>query len=78
MDPLLSPTLTVEALFNRWPQTMKVFVRLRFACIGCAMSSFDTLADVARNYGVPLEQLTAELTAAIEESESNTQSAPHP
>lgn len=68
MDPLLSPTLTVEALFNRWPQTMNVFVRLRFACIGCAMSSFDTLADVARNYGMSLDQLTDELMAAIEEA----------
>ncbi len=68
MDPLLSPTLTVEALFNRWPQTMNVFVRLRFACIGCAMSSFDTLADVARNYGMPLDQLTDELMAEIEEA----------
>ncbi|MHB1120295.1 MAG: DUF1858 domain-containing protein [Bellilinea sp.] len=73
---MLSPTLTVEALFNRWPQTMNVFVRLRFACIGCAMSPFDTLADVARNYGMPLQQLTVELIAAIEESAPNP--PPHP
>lgn len=67
-EPLLSPTLTVDELFNRWPQTMNVFVQLRFACIGCAMSSFDTLQDVAANYGISLDELMDKLTAVIDET----------
>jgi len=66
VSPPLSPSLTVEQLFDTWPQTMRVFVRLRFACIGCAIAPFDTLADVAKNYDMPQEKLLAELAAVIE------------
>lgn len=66
-DLSLSPTLTVQELFDRWPRTMNVFVRLRFACIGCAIAPFDTLEDVAKNYGLTQEDLLAQLAAEIEE-----------
>ena len=66
MDTILSPTLTVDRLFAKWPQTTAVFLRRRFACIGCLMAPFDTLEDVARNYQVDLVELLAELSAAIE------------
>lgn len=65
-DLSLSPTLTVQQLFDHWPQTMNVFIRLRFACIGCAVAPFDTLADVAKNYGISPEELLAELSAVID------------
>ena len=65
----LSPTLTVDRLFAKWPQTTAVFLRRRFACIGCLMAPFDTLEDVARNYQVDLGELLAELSAAIEGKE---------
>ncbi len=66
METTLSPTLTVDRLFAIWPQTTAVFLRRRFACIGCLMAPFDTLEDVARNYQVDLAELLAELSAAIE------------
>ena len=66
METALSPTLTVEQLFARWPQTTAVFLQHRFACIGCLMAPFDTLADVARNYQVDLAEFLAELSATIE------------
>lgn len=65
-DLSLSPTLTVQELFDRWPRTMNVFVRLRFACIGCVIAPFDTLEDVAKNYGLTQEELLAQLAAEIE------------
>jgi len=61
----LSPTLTVQQLFDRWPETMNVFVRLRFACIGCAIAPFDTIEDVAKNYGLTQEELLAQLAEEI-------------
>ena len=66
METILSPALTVDRLFAKWPQTTAVFLRRRFACIGCLMAPFDTLEDVARNYQVDLVELLAELSAAIE------------
>jgi len=61
----LSPTLTVAELFRQWPQSPKVFLRHRFACIGCLMAPFDTLTDVARNYQVDLDELRKELRVVI-------------
>ncbi len=72
MDVLpLSPTLTVERLFAQWPQTIPVFLRHRFGCIGCLMAPFDTLHDVARNYNITLPDLLAELSDAIEKKKSS-------
>lgn len=66
MEPdALSPALTVAQLFARWPQTIPVFVRHRFACVGCLLAPFDTLTDVARNYQVDLGKLREELAAVI-------------
>ena len=66
METTLSPTLTVDRLFANWPQTTAVFLRRRFACIGCLMAPFDTLEDVARNYQVDLGDLLLELSMTIE------------
>ncbi|MHB0989199.1 MAG: hypothetical protein ACYC3P_11135 [Bellilinea sp.] len=66
METTLSPTLTVDRLFANWPQTTAVFLRRRFACIGCLMAPFDTLEDVARNYEVDLGDLLLELSTTIE------------
>ncbi|MHB8113010.1 MAG: hypothetical protein ACYDHA_06075 [Bellilinea sp.] len=66
MDTILSPALTVDRLFAKWPQTTAVFLRRRFACIGCLMAPFDTLEDVARNYQVDLGDLLLELSMTSE------------
>ncbi len=65
--PLL-PDLTVTDLLNRWEQTASVFVNLRMACVGCPLSSFETLDNVAHVYGLPLETLMSGLRKAIGEA----------
>lgn len=61
----LKPDLTVADLLKRWGQTASVFVNLRMACVGCPLSSFETLDNVAHVYGLPLEELLSELEKAI-------------
>jgi len=73
----LSPALTVEQIFAQWPQTIPVFLRHRFGCIGCLMAPFDTLHDVARNYQVDMAELLAELSEAINKR-SNPGTMPEP
>ena len=38
-----------------------------YACVGCAMARFDTLADAARSYGQRADELLAELDRAARE-----------
>ena len=68
----LSPTLTVERLFAQWPQTISVFLRHRYGCIGCLMAPFDTVHDVARNYQVDVAELLAELIEGESKIQSTT------
>lgn len=56
---------TVAEVLNRWPQTTLVFARYHTACVGCVMAPFDTLADVATNYGLSLADLLEALHLAI-------------
>lgn len=66
MEPtLVSPHLTVDQLLKRWNQVIPVFMRLRMSCVGCPMSSFETLDTVAEIYGLSLNYLINELDSAI-------------
>jgi hybrid cluster-associated redox disulfide protein len=62
-----SATTTVSAYLERCPEAARVFLAHRMACVGCSLAKFDTLADAARAYGLPLDGFLhelAELTVA--------------
>lgn len=52
---------TVAAYLDRCPQGARVFLAHRMACVGCSLAKFDTLADAARAYGLPLDGFLHEL-----------------
>lgn len=58
--------MLVAEVLRSWPQTVAVFLHHKTACIGCAMSPFETLVDVSRNYAIPLEKLLGELAESVE------------
>jgi hybrid cluster-associated redox disulfide protein len=65
MDEVSIPeTMTAEELQQRWPATIRVLIRRRMACVGCPMARFDSVRDLALNYGIPLEDLRLELAQA--------------
>ncbi len=65
MDELSIPeTMTAEEFQRRWPATIEVLMRRRMACVGCPMARFDSVRDLAANYGIPLEELRRELAQA--------------
>ncbi len=53
--------LLVAEVMQRWPQTVSVFVRRRMACPGCPAAPFETVAEAAAIYGMPVDELLAEL-----------------
>lgn len=66
MATTLDKTMTVAELFQRWPQAIPLFLELRMVCAGCWMAPFDTIEDVTRNYGLPVEPFIARLEAVID------------
>ncbi len=69
-NKLLNLNMCVSDLLKDWPQVIPVFMRHNMACVGCSMSSFETLGDAAKIYGMIPESFLAELKQVIEASSS--------
>jgi hybrid cluster-associated redox disulfide protein len=61
----ISPEISVSDLFARWPVAIPIFIKRQMSCVGCGMASFDTLEDVARIYGIPVEDLIQEIVQLV-------------
>lgn len=57
--------LTVAELLAERREAAAVFVRRRMSCVGCTMSRFETLSEVAQAYGADLPAFLDELRAPI-------------
>ena len=65
-SPLLSTDQVVADVLARWPQTTPVFFRHHLICVGCAMSRFETLGEIAAVYDLDLASFLGELRQAVE------------
>jgi hybrid cluster-associated redox disulfide protein len=63
---VLAADLSVEAVMARWPATIAVFQAYRTACVGCFLARFDTIADVARNYHLDVDDFLRALQKEID------------
>jgi hybrid cluster-associated redox disulfide protein len=57
-------TWTVSELLQTYPEARRVFLEKKTLCIGCYMSRFCNLNDVARVYSLNTEQLLWEIQQA--------------
>lgn len=63
--------MTVEQLLTAWPQTARVFLDRRMACVGCPVAAFETIEEVAAVYEQDPEALIAALKrCALEQGAS--------
>ena len=52
-------------VISRYPETADVFARHGLHCIGCIMSSFETIEQGARAHGIDVDKLIDDLNKAI-------------
>jgi len=64
IDGITSETILKE-LFDRYPSTILFFIRKRMNCVGCYMSTFDTLGDAVENYHFDWSTFITELKVSI-------------
>jgi hybrid cluster-associated redox disulfide protein len=65
-EDVITIEMVVANVLRDWPQTIPVFIEHRLGCLGCAMSDFDTLADVVEIYDLQADRFLNELRDAIE------------
>ncbi len=57
--------MAIADVLHQWPETARVIVRRRMACLGCAFAPFMTLTEVAQSYRIDVNELRSELAQAI-------------
>ena len=62
---------TVADVLASWPQTVPVFMHYRLACVGCSLSRFELIADVAAIYGINPKGFLQDLQQATDGSDSS-------
>jgi hybrid cluster-associated redox disulfide protein len=67
---LIHPQVTVDDLLSRYPQTARYFIVQGMACIGCVISRFHTLAEIADVYQVDIEILVSDLHNTLTERDA--------
>lgn len=66
MNPdTITAEMIVADVFERWPQTVPVFLDHGMSCVGCDMSIFEYLSDAVQMYGLEVEDFIAELNRVI-------------
>jgi hybrid cluster-associated redox disulfide protein len=63
-DQIMANSL-VQAVVERYPQTIAVFAGYGLQCVGCYISPYHTIADTAREYTMTLDALLVELNQAV-------------
>lgn len=61
----------MDEIQRRWPITIRVFLENRMACVGCALSGFDTLGDALEAYDLPQEAVLKALNASLDKGVSS-------
>jgi len=65
----ISADITVKKLLERFPRLLQTFMDMNLMCAGCPTEAFHTLADVAREYHLSLDQLLVRIYEAIEDGD---------
>lgn len=61
----INKEMKIDEVLKKYPETVEVFVKNGFHCIGCAVVSLESIEDGARVHGIDTDKLVEELNEAI-------------
>lgn len=62
----ITKEMSIGEVVQKYPQTVKVFLRHGLMCVGCAAARFENLEQGAIAHGINVEALVKDLNAAVE------------
>ena len=62
--------LSISQILAKWPAVSEYFNTRRVHCVGCPMAAFETLADVASEYGISRRLLQRDVELIIKKKEN--------
>ncbi len=69
-NDVFNSTALIADIFERWPEAVRLFVAYRMYCPGCDLTSYETLEDAMRVYGIPRIAFVQELNIIIQNEDS--------
>ena len=62
---MITGEMSIMDIVNEYPEVLPIFKEYGMGCIGCMAARFENLAQGAEVHGIDVEQLVADLNAAI-------------
>ncbi|MFH1129117.1 MAG: DUF1858 domain-containing protein [Patescibacteria group bacterium] len=63
---MITKEMKIEEVLQKYPETMEIFMKYGFHCLGCASASFENVEDGATVHGIDIDKFIEELNATIE------------
>lgn len=67
-NKMITPELPVADVLTTWPETLPLFLKHRMSCIGCYLSSFDTLGEALILHNLPVTEILENFNQIMLES----------
>jgi hybrid cluster-associated redox disulfide protein len=67
----ITKEMSISEIVQKYPQTVKVFLRHGLMCIGCAAARFENLEQGAIAHGIDTDALVTNLNAAVAKEAAN-------
>jgi hybrid cluster-associated redox disulfide protein len=61
----IAENMKIEEVIKKHPETVEVFAKHGFHCVGCIAASFESIEQGARAHGITTEELIEDLNKAI-------------
>jgi hybrid cluster-associated redox disulfide protein len=71
----ITPTTLVDEVLRALPDTAPIFIKYHTDCVGCRMTRFCTLSEVAKTYQINLQSLLDDLEKIAKSSDSERSSS---
>lgn len=65
IEGLITKEMTIAEIIEHYPQTIELFAQFGFHCIGCQMSSIETLEEGAMKHDIEIDELLDTLNGVI-------------
>lgn len=67
----ITKDMAIGEIVQKYPQTVKVFLRHGLMCVGCAAARFENLEQGATAHGINVEALLKDLNATADPAAQN-------
>lgn len=72
---MITKDMRIAEVVGKYPDTLMVFLQYGLGCIGCQIARYETIEEGALVHGIDVEQLVADLNAAVEEAKAEEEAA---